>query len=412
MIPNVKISAAVAAILGASTAGLVWAQDSSPAQATAGAAATANDTGALTEVVVTSERRTENIQDVPITVQAITGAELNKLNVTSFNDLMKYTPNVTFSGNGPGTGNIFMRGMGGIGSGNQSQGTTAAFPNVGVYLDDQSLQFPARNLDVYVVDMERIEVLEGPQGTLFGGGAQAGAVRYITNKPKLDVTSGDFNAGYGYTSGGDPNSVMNATLNIPLIADTLAIRAVAFSEHRGGYISNVAATIAYQPGSVEATLGGNPDGEQLARAVHRLQPGGLPGCTLVGAVEDQRQLECPAAAELPEPGERRVLLQLPDGHERGGAAALPDHGVHPGLQQGPLREHRLDPEWKHRGSTEGGLHRQLPHATHRRSAGLLELRAQHGGSLLRLHRPGRGLLQCEQLPVTRRPQAAVLLPGR
>jgi iron complex outermembrane recepter protein len=255
MKPNVKISAAVAAVLAATSAGMVFAQET-PAASTESTAAT--DNGALAEVVVTSERRTENIQDVPITVQAITGAELTKLNVTSFNDLMKYTPNVTFSGNGPGTGNIFIRGMGGIGSGNQSQSTTAAFPNVGVYLDDQSMQFPARNNDVYVVDMERIEVLEGPQGTLFGGGSQAGAIRYITNKPKLDVTSGDFNAGYGYTSGGDPNSVLNAVLNIPLIADTLAIRAVAFNEHRGGYISNVASTIGFQPGSAGATLGGNP----------------------------------------------------------------------------------------------------------------------------------------------------------
>ena len=69
------------------------------------------------------------------------------------------------------------------------------------------MQFPARNVDVYMVDMERVEVLEGPQGTLFGGGAQAGAIRYITNKPKLDVTEGNANAGYGYTSGGDPNTM-------------------------------------------------------------------------------------------------------------------------------------------------------------------------------------------------------------
>ena len=155
---------------------------------------TTTDTTASTEgvqeVVVTAQRRSENLQDVPITIQAITGDQLQKLNVVSFNDLLKYTPNVTFSGNGPGTGNIFMRGLGGVGSGNQSQSTTAPFPNVALYLDDQSMQFPARNNDVYLVDMERVEVLEGPQGTLFGGGAQAGAIRYITNKPKLDSTDG------------------------------------------------------------------------------------------------------------------------------------------------------------------------------------------------------------------------------
>jgi iron complex outermembrane recepter protein len=252
MKPNPKISAAVAAILSVPSSALVLAQ-----QAPEAAPATASG-GELAEVVVTAERRTENLQDVPITVQAITGEQLTQLNVTNFNDLLKYTPNVTYSGNGPGTGNIFMRGLGGIGSGNQSQSTTAAFPNVALYLDDQSMQFPARNNDPYLVDMERVEVLEGPQGTLFGGGAQAGAIRYITNKPKLDETSGSFTAGYGYTSGGDPNSQLNAVINIPLVADTLAVRAVAFSEHQGGYISNVPSTIGYTPGSVAVLTGGNP----------------------------------------------------------------------------------------------------------------------------------------------------------
>ena len=197
----------------------------------------------LEEVIVTAQRRNESIQDVPITIQAITGDTLKQLNVTTFDDLLKYTPNVTFSGNGPGTGNIFMRGLSSGGSGNQSQSTTAPFPNVALYLDDQSMQFPARNIDVYMVDMERVEVLEGPQGTLFGGGAQAGAIRYITNKPKLDVTEGNANAGYGITAGGDPNSIGNATINLPLIPDTLAVRATVFTDHRGGYIDNVAGTI-------------------------------------------------------------------------------------------------------------------------------------------------------------------------
>ncbi|MFI4890873.1 MAG: TonB-dependent receptor, partial [Steroidobacterales bacterium] len=190
------------------------------------------------------QRRSESMQNVPITIQAITGEQLKELGVVSFTDLLRYTPNVTYSGNGSGgTGNIFMRGLSSGGSGNQSQSTTAPFPNVALYLDDQSMQFPARNNDVYLVDMERVEVLEGPQGTLFGGGAQAGAVRYITNKPKLDVTEGNMNAGYGITAGGDPNSLLNATINIPLIADTLAVRGTIFNERRGGYINNVPGSI-------------------------------------------------------------------------------------------------------------------------------------------------------------------------
>jgi iron complex outermembrane recepter protein len=248
MKPNPKISAAVAAILSVSSNALVFAQQAE----TAPAAATG---GELTEVVVTAQRRTENIQDVPITVQALTGAQLEQLNVKSAEDLLKYTPNVTYSGNGPGTGNIFMRGLGGIGSGNQSQSTTAAFPNVALYLDDQSMQFPARNNDVYLVDMERVEVLEGPQGTLFGGGAQAGAIRYITNKPNVTATSAEFNAGYGTTAHGGQNSNLNAMLNVPLIPDTLALRAVVFNDHRGGYIDNVPSTIGFQPGSAPASTG-------------------------------------------------------------------------------------------------------------------------------------------------------------
>ena len=239
---NQKVVYAVSSVLSA-YAGASWA--ATDTSASTSASATESESYEIQEIVVTAERREESIQNVPITIQAVTGEELQQLNVTTFDDLLKYTPNVTTSGNGPGTGNIFMRGLSSGGSGNQSQSTTAPFPNVALYLDDESMQFPARNLDVYMVDMERVEVLEGPQGTLFGGGAQAGALRYITNKPKLDVTEGDVNAGYGWTAnGGDPNSNLNATINLPLIADTLAVRATIFDDHRGGYISNEPATIA------------------------------------------------------------------------------------------------------------------------------------------------------------------------
>jgi iron complex outermembrane recepter protein len=230
---NPKLSYAIAAILSGSPVGFAYAAT----------AADTSESEGIQEITVTAQRRSESIQNVPITIQAITGETLKQLNVTTFDDLLRYTPNVTFSGNGPGTGNIFMRGLSSGGSGNQSQSTTAPFPNVALYLDDQSMQFPARNNDVYMVDMERVEVLEGPQGTLFGGGSQAGAIRYITNKPKLNVTEGDANAGYGITAGGDPNSNLNATINLPLIADKLALRATIFNDRRGGYISNVPGTI-------------------------------------------------------------------------------------------------------------------------------------------------------------------------
>jgi iron complex outermembrane receptor protein len=197
------------------------------------------------EVVVTANRRAENLEDVPITIQAFSGAQLSDLGVATLNQLLKYTANVSYSGNGPGTGNIFIRGLGSIGTGNQSQATTAPFPNVALYLDDQAMQFPTRNVDVYMVDLERIEILEGPQGTLFGGGAEAGAIRYITNKPKLDATTGQASAAYGITAGGGPNTSLSAVLNVPLIPDRFAVRAVVFSERQGGYVANVPSTISF-----------------------------------------------------------------------------------------------------------------------------------------------------------------------
>ena len=208
-----------------------------------------SSTGASTlgAITVTAQHTLEDIQDVPITIQAFTGTTLQQLNIQTANDLIKYLPNVTLAENGPGQGNIYMRGLSTGFLGNQSSASIAPFPNVAVYLDDQSMQFPARNLDIYMVDMERLEVLEGPQGTLFGGGAEAGAVRYITNKPNLDKVSGSAEAGVSATDGGGPNNSTNAVLNFPIIPGTLAVRGVIYNDHQGGYIDNVPSTFTRQP---------------------------------------------------------------------------------------------------------------------------------------------------------------------
>jgi iron complex outermembrane recepter protein len=233
---NPKLSYAIAAVLGTSALGFS-VHDARAATA----AADASDEG-IQEITVTAQRRAESAQNVPITIQALGADQLKELSIANFDDAVKYLPNVSFATNGPGQGNIFMRGLSPGSAGNQSQSSIASFPNVAIYLDDQSVQFPGRNLDINAVDMERIEVLEGPQGTLFGGGAEAGAVRYITNKPKLNVLSGSADASYGITAGGDPNSSANAVLNLPLIQDHLAVRAVIYTDHRGGYIDNVPST--------------------------------------------------------------------------------------------------------------------------------------------------------------------------
>lgn len=198
----------------------------------------------LAEVIVTANRRQENLQDVPITVQVLTNATLSRLSVTTFEDFASYLPGITAHGVGPGQSNIYVRGLGTGDYANQAAGSNGSFPNVATYLDEQSAQLPGRNLDVYAADLERIEVLEGPQGTLFGAGAEAGVLRYITNKPKLDVTEGSVSAGYAVTAHGDPSSAVQAMINVPVIAERLAVRGVIYDEQRGGYLNNIPATFA------------------------------------------------------------------------------------------------------------------------------------------------------------------------
>src|ERR1700686_1418339 len=227
-----RLSNAILAILSAHAAAAC-------ADAPSKAPPASNEIG---EITVTAQRRTESTQDVPIALQVLTGETLTQLNVTTFDDYAKSLPNVTSAGSGPGQNNIYMRGLA-TGSGLvPGSGAVGSFPNVAVYLDEQSAQLPDRNLDVYAADLERIEVLEGPQGTLFGAGAQAGVVRYITNKPKIDVTEGNLNAGYAITAHGDPSTNVDAMINVPLIDDTLALRGVIYNESRGGYINNIPGT--------------------------------------------------------------------------------------------------------------------------------------------------------------------------
>jgi iron complex outermembrane recepter protein len=231
-----KISYAVAAILGGTSVAAYAQTAPSTSDVTSGSGG-----DALAEVTVTATRRTENMQDVPIAMQALTSQALEQLNISTFDDYVKYLPNLTAASNGPGQSELFMRGLSAGSQASQGSGSTGLWPNVAVYLDNQSAQLPNRNLDIYAADLNRIEVLEGPQGTLFGSGAEAGVIRYITNEPKLDVTEASARAGYGTTAHGDPNTALQAVLNVPLISNTLAVRAVIYNDTRGGYIDNVPA---------------------------------------------------------------------------------------------------------------------------------------------------------------------------
>ena len=263
---NTKLCYAIAAILSGSSAGVAYAD---PTPDSSGATETA-PSDALAEITVTAQRRSENIQDVPISIQALTAETLQQLNIQTFDDYVKYLPNVTMASNGPGQNEVFMRGLSAGSQASQGSGSTGLFPNVAIYLDNQSAQLPNRNLDIYAADLNRIEVLEGPQGTLFGAGAEAGVIRYITNEPKLDVTEGNVKAGYSVTAHGDPNSDVTAVLNVPIIEGTFALRGVIYDDHRGGYIDNVPATFTRKDtdlGFAQEGYGGYGCG-----------PGGAPPC--------------------------------------------------------------------------------------------------------------------------------------
>jgi outer membrane receptor protein involved in Fe transport len=250
------LSRAIATALGLAGAGASFAQTTTG--------------GELEEVVVTATRRTENLQNVPIAITALTNTTLSELNVQTLEDFVKYLPNVSTAGVAPGQDEVYMRGLATTHQGSQVVGGTGTFPNVAVYLDDQSVQLPGRNLDIYAADLARIEVLEGPQGTLYGAGAQAGAVRYITNKPKLDVEEGSVDASYSTTAHGDPSSSAVAMINLPIIPGTLALRAVVYDDQRGGYIHNVPATFTRSPTDlgIASYFGGvvPPNSESLSNA--------------------------------------------------------------------------------------------------------------------------------------------------
>src|SRR6267378_7644462 len=149
----------------------------------------------LQEVIVTAQKRVENLQDVPIAVEVLDTTKLEQLNITSIDDYVKYSPSISYvrgqgqGGNGePGSSHIYMRGIVSGGDGNHS----GSQPSVGTYFDEQPVTTIDGTPEVHIYDMARIEVLEGPQGTLYGASSQAGTVRLITNKP--DPTK--FSAGY------------------------------------------------------------------------------------------------------------------------------------------------------------------------------------------------------------------------
>jgi outer membrane receptor protein involved in Fe transport len=211
----------------------------------------------IEEITVTATKRATALQDTPVAIQALGQEKLDELNIANFDDYMKFLPNVNAAGRGPGQSFIFIRGMATDSSDQTSVEIGAPVPNVALYLDEQPVSSGGRNLDLYVTDIERIEVLPGPQGTLFGASSQAGTVRIITNKANYDDFEAGFKASYSFTSGGDPSNSVEAYINIPVIDDKFAIRGAFYNAVEGGYIDNVLGENAYLPGMV-----GFPDGAE------------------------------------------------------------------------------------------------------------------------------------------------------
>jgi len=165
------------------------------------------------EVVVTASKREANLQDLPMAVQAITSEELEAKNISDFNDIANLVPSITVDDSGSGNSYFYIRGVsdGGFGNRAGAQASTA------LYIDEQPLSTIGGNPDLHVYDIERVEILTGPQGTLYGSSSQAGTVRIITKKPNPDATELGFDVEYGDVHDGTPDRSLEAFVNLPLL---------------------------------------------------------------------------------------------------------------------------------------------------------------------------------------------------
>src|SRR5690349_18417592 len=231
-----QIGLAVAAALASVVAPRSYALDAAAADA---------GSGALQEVVVTARKREENLQDVPISIDVFTQKDLKNLGIVSLDDYAQKVPSISYISTGPGTQLFVMRGV--------SDGSNPTYANTsstGFFVDDLSMSDYGAQPDLHLYDIERIEILNGPQGTTFGAGAMSGAIRYITNKPDLHAFSAGVDVTAGSIDGGRTNQTYEGFVNIPLIDGVLGFRASAFSDSQGGFINNQLTTRTWVNGSV------------------------------------------------------------------------------------------------------------------------------------------------------------------
>jgi len=204
----------------------------------AGTANATEDEGNI--IIVTATKREENLQDVPVSIQALGTKRLDQLNISNFEEYTQQLPSVSYQTIAPGSTVVYMRGVATGGDGNH----TGSLPSVGSYLDEQPITTIGGTLDVHVYDMARIESLAGPQGTLYGASSEAGTIRLITNKPELGITTGRIDSEISKTAHGGWGGNIEGMINLP-VTDNIAFRAVAFYQRDAGYIDNVHGTRTY-----------------------------------------------------------------------------------------------------------------------------------------------------------------------
>ncbi|MEG8024421.1 TonB-dependent receptor [Sphingomonas aurantiaca] len=194
------------------------------------------------DIVVTAQKRDQNIQAVPISIQAIGTKRLDDLNISNFNQYTQLLPSVSFQTTQPGSTVVYMRGVASGGDGNHS----GPLPSVGTYLDEQPVTTIGGTLDVHIYDIARIESLAGPQGTLYGASSEAGTIRIITNKPDTSDFYGRVDGEVNSVKSGGVGSKIEGMLNMPL-SQSAALRVVGFYQRDAGYIDNVAGCRSYLP---------------------------------------------------------------------------------------------------------------------------------------------------------------------
>jgi iron complex outermembrane recepter protein len=236
LLTSLLMTALVLPALGAEATGT---PEADAVNATSAASAEpATNSGQLAEVVVTAEKRVSTVQNTPISISAVSGDALQSRGVASLAGLAEGTPGVSLKSEGPSQTEIEMRGM------TSSGGNSAT---VGFYLDDIPLTGPASAQNGHVVidpdlyDLNRIEILRGPQGTLFGSGSMGGTVRMITNQPNLAQLQSSAQSVLSGTDGGGFNHKDNLMINLPLVDDTLALRAVGTENYTSGWIDRIVA---------------------------------------------------------------------------------------------------------------------------------------------------------------------------